>query len=297
MNCDLFFCAQAVYLAIEGGVQLTIYVDTLFLLNGCLNLLLLLATARLTGAVICRLRLLLAASLGGLYAVAAVAVPWVGHLQWAVMAVLILVAFGWRLTAIKYGLVFFALSAALGGVVLLVVNVFGTGLAVVGGVAYYPVSALSLLLTAAAVYLVSKVALRGLAQRTPAELVTIKLGNQGKTQEITALYDTGNSMKDPVTNRGILVVDWDAAAFLLPPDATASQLAQPADHFSTWRKTGTAWRLIPYGAVGVSCSMLLARPCETITIGKRTIQNGLVAFSPTPVSAGAGYQALIGGNL
>ena len=47
-----------------------IYVDTLFLLNAMVDYLLLLASARLAGEPLARLRFLLGAALGGLYAVA-----------------------------------------------------------------------------------------------------------------------------------------------------------------------------------------------------------------------------------
>ena len=47
-----------------------IYVDTLFLLNAMVDYLLLLASARLAGEPLARLRFLLGAVLGGLYAVA-----------------------------------------------------------------------------------------------------------------------------------------------------------------------------------------------------------------------------------
>ena len=47
-----------------------IYVDTLFLLNAAVDYLLLLASARLAGEPLARLRFLLGAALGGLYAVA-----------------------------------------------------------------------------------------------------------------------------------------------------------------------------------------------------------------------------------
>ena len=50
-------------------------------------------------------------------------------------------------------------------------------------------------------------------------------------------------------------------------------------------------------AVGVSGGMLLAMRCDALRIGKRTVRGGVVAFSPTPVSDGGGYTALIGGSI
>ncbi|MFI3312636.1 MAG: sigma-E processing peptidase SpoIIGA [Eubacteriales bacterium] len=278
---------------------MTIYVDSLFLLNGILNFLLLLATARLTGSVIRRWSLALGATVGGLYAVATVLVAFLGGMVFKglVMGIMVVLAFGWRVSTVKNGLVFLALSCGFGGVVLLVVDVFGTGLMVLNGNAYYPVSGLALLLTAAAVYLVGRVVLRGLMEKPPAEFHQITLENQGKIATIIGFYDTGNALKDPVTNRGILVVDWQAVPFLLPPEATASQLSDPAQHLERWSQNGARWRLIPYGTVGIEGGLLLGKTVETIKIDNKIIKNGLVAFSPTAVSPGGGYQALLGGRL
>lgn len=63
-----------------GGAGVTvIYVDTLFLLNTMVDYLLLLASARLAGEPLARLRFALGAVLGGLYAVA-IFLPGMGFL-------------------------------------------------------------------------------------------------------------------------------------------------------------------------------------------------------------------------
>ena len=53
-------------------------------------------------------------------------------------------------------------------------------------------------------------------------------------------------------------------------------------------------RLLPYRAVGVECGMLLAVRMDRVMVGKRELKGLLVALSPTPVSDGGGYQALMG---
>jgi hypothetical protein len=55
-------------------------------------------------------------------------------------------------------------------------------------------------------------------------------------------------------------------------------------------------RLVPYRAVGVDGGLLLAVPCIVRT-GKEKPRKALAAFSPTPVSDGGEYEALIGGDL
>ena len=56
------------------------------------------------------------------------------------------------------------------------------------------------------------------------------------------------------------------------------------------------WRLLPYRAVGVERGMLLAVKADSVTVGTENFGRLLVALSPTPVSDGGAYQALIGGT-
>ena len=71
-DCDLFFCAGAVCFVHHplGGGRLTVYLDVTLVLNFAVNYLLLRATARLGGAALRARRLLPAAGVGALYAVA-----------------------------------------------------------------------------------------------------------------------------------------------------------------------------------------------------------------------------------
>lgn len=286
---------------------MTIYVDSLFLLNTILNYLLLIGSARLGGAPIQRKRLWLAAAFGGLYAVGSV-VPGLEFLRMAMMklvvlALLLLIAFGWKKAAVKLGLLFLALSFAFCGVVMIMMNLYGSSLMLLNGVAYYPVSAKILVLTAAAVYVLARTVFGRIAEHTGGELVAVELQSGERMAKLTALRDTGNTLKDPVTNRGVLVAEWQVAKALLPADVaselTGAQFTQPAELLPKLSKTAAAgrWRLIPYRAVGTAGGLLLTMKCDRIQIGKKQVAGGLVAFSPTPVSDGGAYTALIGGSV
>lgn len=119
-------------------------------------------------------------------------------------------------------------------------------------------------------------------------------------REITlrALVDTGNALKDPITNEPFLWLDWQARQgccpvwrsrnrdFARPPELLAKALAR--------KMPSIRLRLIPYRAVGVRQGMLLAVRCERKGKNGRYIP-ALAAFSPTPVSGGGEYEALTGG--
>jgi stage II sporulation protein GA (sporulation sigma-E factor processing peptidase) len=57
---------------------------------------------------------------------------------------------------------------------------------------------------------------------------------------------------------------------------------------------GRRFRLLPYRAVGVAHGLLLAVRTDKAVLGDRELKGLLVALSPTPVSDGGGYQALMG---
>lgn len=115
--------------------------------------------------------------------------------------------------------------------------------------------------------------------------VELTYGNQ--TVRVTALRDTGNTLRDPVTGKQVLVVSADVAQKLTGLTQTA--LSDPV------RTMGTVpgLRLIPYQTVG-NTGFLLALRIPNAKIGNRQ-GSTLVAFSPLTFSNH--YQALTGGTL
>ena len=284
---------------------MTVYVDVLFLLNSAINTLLLLGSGQLGGAPVRPWRAAAGAALGGAYAVACVlpdcsflaAWPW----KLLVSAAMALCAFGAARRTVKLWGVFLALSAAFGGVILVLVQVLGAGLLLLGGAAYYPVSGRLLLVTAAAIYVLARTVFARLVQHTGGELVPVELSSGEKTVKLTALRDTGNTLRDPATNRPVLVAEWQAVGGLLSPETPLRQrdLEDPASLMARLMAVAPEkkWRLIPYRAVGTSGGLLLAMACDRVRVAKKTVEGGVVAISPTPLSDGGGYTALIGGTV
>ena len=120
---------------------MTVYVDLLFWLNTIINYLLLRGSAAIGGCPAGFWRMLAAAAMGGLYAVAAVLPGWSVLQDFAFQLIsgvcMLLVAFGWKQSTVKQGLFFFALSFAFGGAVLLLVQMAEPDCLFLGGRAYY----------------------------------------------------------------------------------------------------------------------------------------------------------------
>ena len=278
-----------------------IYVDTLFLLNALVDYLLLLGAARLAGERLRRLRFTMGAVLGGGYAVA-IFLPGGPFLQrlpcrLAVLALMNVAAYGGSRRLLRQSLLFLALSCALGGGVLAVSLLGGRGLTLSGGVVYSAMDIKTVLLSAAGCYAAVTLVFRGLARHTASagELAAVRLALDGRSVELTALRDTGNTLTDPVAGIPVLVAEGALLLPLLPPGTLmAGELADPVACMERLRDGPLAGRvrLLPYRAVGVERGLLLAlRPDGLWVNGER--RDMLAALSPTPVSDGGGYGALL----
>ena len=278
---------------------MTVYLDQVWLINGLVDYLLLVVSGNLTAVTIRRKRILFAGMLGGIYGAICLLPGWgfLSGLFWrlVVAAVLCLVAFGPGRLLLRQMVVLFLLTAAFSGVVILLTELFSAQPAFVGGNVYYPVGTGTLILTAGGAYGVITWAL-GRLQHHGGDIVPVSICIEGKTVAFTALRDTGNTLRDPVTGAGVLVADKQILKKLLPKlddlDISHPQQCLAKIHAAYPQLSP---RLIPYKTVGVAHGMLVAvRPQEVKISGRK--ENSLVAFSAVPISDGGGYQALVGGT-
>lgn len=276
-----------------------VYIDVLFLLNLVVDYLLLLASARITGEMISRPRLALGALLGAAYA-AILFLPgcaWLAHplCKLCIAVLMVLVGFGGRKRLLRLLLVFFGASAALGGVIL-ALQLLGTGgLTLENGVLYTGFNVRLLLVTTILCYAVLSLVFGRAARHggKRQDLCSARLTLGEKTLDLTALIDTGNTLTDPTNNRPVMVAEARALGTLLPEEL------DPADPVGSMERLEDETlrrrlRLLPYRAVGVEYGMLLAVRMDRVVLGKRELEGLLVALSPTPVSDGGAYQALMG---
>lgn len=252
---------------------MTVYVDGVFLLNFLVDFLLLSAASRLCGFPTKPIRVALGALLGGLYA-ACCLIPgfyFLGNTLWRTVSLglMSVIAYGVSKSAMRQGLVFAFLSMALGGVVM------GMGKGGFWGIVCGAVT----------VCLLCFVGFRGRIGGT--SYVPVELHYGDKILHITALQDTGNTLRDPITGRAVLVVGADTALELL--GLTRSQLQNPVGSLGAL----PGLRLVPYHSIGAS-NFLLAMKLKNVKIG--TWQGStLVAFAPEGLSKEGAYQALTGG--
>lgn len=253
---------------------MTVYPDVMILLNLAVNYCLLSAANLLTGLGAGKGRLFLGALVGGLYAGATLLpfLEFLGGNLWRVifLGLMVLTAFGFHKGTPLGALVVVGLSFLLGGVAL--------ALKIRGFWSLVVVAAGSMGLTTA----FCRKRLGHAGQLVP---VTVTLGD--KQVRLTALHDTGNTLRDPFTGEPVLVAQETAARELLGP----VDLSDPAPILTRWQ--GKA-RLIPYRVLGGQ-GVLLTLRCDRVTIGGKQ-GSTLVAFARGSLSPAGTYDALTGGT-
>ena len=282
-----------------------VYVDSVFVLNGIMDYLMLLGTARLAGVPLRRRRCLLGAILGGAYAVA-VFLPELGFLaagpvKVAAGVLLSVAVFGGQAHLLRLTVLLFAVSCAMAGCVLGLGLLTG-GVPVVNGIFYTDADARTLLLGATAAYAVLAWIFRAAARhRVRKDLLAAKVCLGDAVVPLTVLLDTGSALSDPVTGEAVLVTAPGALDRALPEKVrkllTREALARPADVLEQLCRAAPQLHgsLLPYRSVGVRGGLLLTVRCRWLEIGGIRYRGILAALAPSPL--GDGYQALWGGQV
>lgn len=275
-----------------------IYVDTLFLINMVIDYLLLLASARIAGEPLYRIRFAFGAVLGGGYAVA-LFLPGMGFLyhplcRLAVAVFMVLIAFSRSRRLLRQILIFFALACGFGGGVLAAGILGGQTLTFGNGVFYSAIDLKIVLVSAAVCYGVLSLVFQKWGRHSVqrGEIEQVRIGILDKEISLSALIDTGNTLSDPVSGQPVWVMEGRCLRYLLP-EVDEHAVQDPA---GAMERLNQIWpgrfRLLPYRTVGVDCGLLLAVRMDWIETDRERRNDVLIALSPNPVSDGGGYQVL-----
>ena len=256
-----------------------VYVDLVVFLNFLVDLLLLLGTNRLAGFPPGLKRTIPGAVLGSIYSGACLlpGFRFLGSTLWRLVSLglMAVTAFGWNRSAWKRCGIFVLLSMALGGIAMGLGNTGNFWMLVV---------------SAAGIWLLCRIAFgSSIGGRS---YIPLEIRHQGNMVCLTALRDTGNTLKDPLTGEQVLVISGDAAFRLTC--LTEHQLRSPLETLASRPVPGL--RLIPYRAVGQPGGMLLAMRFADVKVGEQRT-SALVAFAPEILGSKEGYQALTGGAI
>lgn len=289
-----------------------VYGDVIFLENLIMNYLILWSTARLTRYSYSKIKLLIAAVLGATYAVLSY-FPIYSYLFGFLMKVL----FSLLMVIIAFTPIHFHLLLKLTGIFYIVSFVFGgaafglfyfiNGLTLTSnGISFigdFPVKILCVAVFAA--YFTIKYSWDYIQHRIKRERIVLKIEIcfDNKQLLLDALVDTGNSLKDPITNAPVMITEYETIKELLPDDVqkifehSGENDLNAIAEIMTDSKWATRFRIIPFKSLGKENGMLVGFRPDIVTIfdSEKEIQlrNIVIAIYRKNLSKDGEYSALI----
>lgn len=293
---------------------MTVYADMIFLLNFCVDLLLLWLTMTIRKQRTPFWRLIVAALLGAVYAVMmlAPALPW--FFTWTAKLLLsglmIFIAFGFRSSPafLRNWGVFYLVSFVVGGGMfalhyfLLEQQVIVNGILVTqaGGMGT-PISWTFIVVAFPIVWWYSRLTFRSLAERQVIEqyIVQVEVVIGKNSIRGSGLIDTGNQLRDPLTRVPVMMIEAHLITPILPQ--TVRSAISNEDITVGLVNLSPEWlprvKLIPYRSVRKGTEFLLAiKPDKVrITQGKqmREVNNVLIGLDNGRLSQDGTYQMIV----
>ena len=199
-----------------------------------------------------------------------------------------LIAYGSEEKLLRCCLVFFAVWALFGGAVWAVSLQNGGSL---HNPLYIPVSMPVLVLSFGVIYALLSLVFRRSIKNADISVSEVHLEFMGKTAELRALHDSGNTLFDPITGSSVLIGSADALSPLFPGSAEKFRSPDCTEALTAPGLEGRL-RLIPYSAVGTGSGMLAAFRPDRICVDGRERSDIIAAVSPTPVG-GDGFDCIL----
>lgn len=277
------------------------YADIVFIQNAAVDAALLWTAGRLAGITARWMRLCGASVLGGLWAVAAIALPdlhltsfW---LKFPISIGLVVLACPARTLRafVKALILFYGVSILAGGLAWLI-GLWGAGWPQDGRIPDWPmgtvgVSAVAVSAAMAMLCALYQYIFRSASRQALSCRLRIRLGE--RWADLTGYLDTGNQLHDPATGRPVILVHPRIAARLLGIDEgldTDSMITAVNEHPMS-RCTS-----IPYRAVGTEQGRLIGLFVDDISLTRRDGREmktiAVLGLTPTPFWTGD-YQALL----
>ncbi len=285
----------------------SVYVDLFFLINFSMDFLCFFLTARLLHRRLSMLRMLAAAALGGVYAVLALFFV-TGRLLSLVLdvgvcALMCLVALGEvkKLRRLPlYVLVYTAISMALGGIMTALFSLFNRS-SVLEGVEPTEgdgISVWTFFLLALISGILTLLGGRFFRKKTAQTRASISVSYEGKTVRLSALTDSGNLLREPLSGKPCIVADVDAMESILPREVFFAAKNDPTSMEKIAPRYARSLRIIPTNTAA-GRGILLGLRAEKITVdcgnGEQTV-DATIALSDLGASAD-GNDALLPSEL
>ena len=268
-----------------------IYADILFFINFISSYILLDLTARITHCRPRLLRLIITAVIGAFLAVIGFCGgEYAGVVRIFSALLLPVCAFGFRgADTVRQVILFSLLSAVIAGIFAFLSDSSQT-IAVRNGIMYFDLSAIRFLAVFAISYIIISLSIWFIKRRRYVKCRRLAITLKDKTVRVTAIVDSGNVLKEPITGKDVIIVEWDKIRRLFD-DIEYADFKRGTEKYKLW--------LVPYHSLGNTGGLICAFLADDISVTdeKRRIGKIFVGVTNEKLSAKDEYNAIMGASV
>lgn len=282
-----------------------IYIDVLLCVNLLINYVILILEAKLLNLRIKRKRLILSALMGSFYSIFIffdqINLLISLFIKLLMSITIILIAYGFINTRsfVKSIVTFYFINFIFGGIIFCIwYFISPKGIFIKNGIVYFDISPTFLILSTVVIYFSIKIYQYFLGENDlHNSFCDLEILNNGKTVKLFAKVDTGNSLKEPFSNKPVIVAEYESLKDILPPEVK-NYIQDNVEDWTAKGKKTSFLRVIPYSTVSGE-GLLPAFTPEKVTIkykNKTYIKETFLAISKRNLFLGD-YKALVPPDL
>lgn len=120
-------------------------------------------------------------------------------------------------------------------------------------------------------------------------IMTVTIG--GRKMDFTALFDSGNLLREPISGKSVSIVEWDSARKLFGESKDVCDIYEMTD--------GALLRVVPFHTVAAGSGTMLAFMADSIEVKSenRIIENTFIGLYEGRLSENNEYNALLNSAL
>ena len=278
---------------------MVIYADVIFIINFISVYIMLYILGKVINKVrIRKKKLILASILGAAGAAVVFCIEISAALSWiirilSVFAMIFISFFEQRKQLANQFLWFVLMSGIMIFSMILITAVIKNTVRVVikSGIVYFDIPPKIFLFTFALSYFLMIFFVKVFKNRKNKKYYIMNVTHNDKTITVTALFDSGNLLKEPVTGKYVSIIEWDFVRKLFAAEYGFSEIIDHAEEMKLW--------VIPFNSLGNSSGTLFAFLADNITIPeeKKTIDKTFIGIYGGELSKNNEYHALINAGL
>ncbi len=285
-----------------------VYIDVLFITNLLINIILLYVTGKLSVIRINKIRIFLSAALGSIYSVFMFFPNLSVFYSKAakILSAFALVALSYNIKGVRLYIktlgIFYIVTLCFGGGVFALFYLTGIGsrmgAIIKNGILYFNLPWQILFASVITSYIIISIVWKNVTRKAANinSYIDLVIFCYDRQVPIRALIDTGNSLKDPISQFPVIVTEYEYLKEVLP-DSFSKALENSCEEFEDLNFVTDKLRIIPYSSLGKEKGMLLGfRPDSVLAdINECThhVENVIIGISKIKLSKDGDFHALV----